>query len=64
MDAALRLRPDDPDTLNVRGFVLSSTGRFNEALGVLEHVLYLDPDHTDAKTNKRIILEHVGDIAP
>jgi Flp pilus assembly protein TadD len=46
---ALRLRTDDPDLLLDAAHVLAAEGQIAAARGLLDRVLVLDPEHTEAR---------------
>jgi predicted O-linked N-acetylglucosamine transferase (SPINDLY family) len=50
-DAALAIRPEDPDGLTSRGIVLQQMGSYLEALESHQKALKLIPDHPDALNN-------------
>jgi len=51
-NAALALRPDDPDTLYNRGTTLGQLKRYEEALADFNRSLELRPDRPDTLTNR------------
>jgi tetratricopeptide (TPR) repeat protein len=59
-NAALAVRPDDPDTLNNRGAALIHLGRYEEALVDCSRALELRPDDPDTLTNRGAALIHLG----
>ena len=61
-DAALRLRPNDPDTINNKGVILDRLGRGEEALAAYNASLRLRPDDPSTLNNKGASLAALGRI--
>jgi tetratricopeptide (TPR) repeat protein len=59
-NAALALRPDDPDTLNNRGNVLDDLERYEEALADYNRSLKQRPDHPNTLNNRGAALGDLG----
>jgi tetratricopeptide (TPR) repeat protein len=59
-DAALELRPDDPDTLNNRAGTLYNLDRYEEALADCNGALKLRPDDPAVLNGRGIALGHLG----
>ena len=59
-DAALKIRPDDPLTLNNKGNALDILGHHEEALEAYDAALEITPDHVDVLYNKGTTLGSLG----
>jgi tetratricopeptide (TPR) repeat protein len=57
---ALAFHPDQPDALMLRGTILASAGRREEALGDFDRVLGQKPDHPGALFNRALVLFESG----
>ena len=60
LEAALRYKPSEPDTLSSLGAVLFSVGRTEEALSHFAEALRVNPAHRDARMNMAFILTEQG----
>lgn len=52
--------PDDPEALLALGYAYQQEARYDEALGLYEQVLVLDPQNTGALYNKGVVLTLLG----
>lgn len=52
--------PNDPDTMLGLGYAYQEQGRLDDALGMYEAVLELDPGNTGALYNKGVVLTELG----
>jgi tetratricopeptide (TPR) repeat protein len=59
-NAALELRPDDPDTLNNRGATLDGLKRYDDALTDFNRSLELRPDHPNTLNSRGAALGDLG----
>jgi tetratricopeptide (TPR) repeat protein len=59
-DRALRLRPNDPDTLRGKGNALIFLGRYEDALEAYDEALRLNPDDPRLPYNEAIALHTLG----
>lgn len=57
---ALRISPNDPGVLSLKGYTLDALGRFREAIMCFDVVLQKHPDDTNVSVNKGLSLMHLG----
>ena len=55
LESALKLNPEHPRALYVKGLVLKRMGRENDAIRCFQRTLAADPKHLDAKRELRLI---------
>ncbi len=61
-DNAIRLKPDDAEFLDVRGFVYLRLKRFNEAMADLDAALKIDPKMDSALYTRGLVKKLKGDL--
>lgn len=59
-EQALRLAPDDPGALSLRGYSLDSIGRYREAIECFDKILETQPKEVNILINKGLALSHLG----
>ncbi|HSL29869.1 MAG TPA: tetratricopeptide repeat protein, partial [Anaerolineales bacterium] len=60
---AVVLEPEDPDSLDVLGWLLFSDARYEEARSMLSRALKLDPNHASAHFHLGLLYLQTGDRA-
>jgi len=60
MEEQVESDPDDPERLLSLGYAYQQEGRYDEALGLYEQVLALDPGNTGALYNRGVVLTLLG----
>lgn len=59
-EEALRVSPNDPGVLSLKGYTLDSLGRFREAIMCYDVVLQMHPGDLNVSVNKGLSLMHLG----
>jgi protein O-GlcNAc transferase len=60
---ALKLRPDDPNTLNNLGVILARQSELNDAIKCFDRAIQLSPDDPSSYNNLGIALASQGKMA-
>jgi Flp pilus assembly protein TadD len=62
-DQAIRLKPNDPETLNLRGYAYYSASKFPQAISDFDEAIRLDPNMAEAYENRGNAKWQMGDKA-
>jgi tetratricopeptide (TPR) repeat protein len=63
LEEIIFFEPEDTEALNLLGFSLRSTGRFDEAMGMYKEALSIDPNHQGALEYQGELFLKLGDQA-